>query len=252
MVAITQSSLRETQHILIGKLANCIERNWEKHFALKPYNIPKDLGYVESSLEGEKLAIENKCYQTASFRKLHLELARVGDRLDILHCVMFPHPNYPLPILGLDLVGTIDGGVGAAIVDLSPMNPQRVLSSTYQNALTNLPEINFSHPRDLPEWGDIFSQFCLFVRLNDTEEEQQFLDRVDQILNLHCQIANSTPAVFSETQKSEIIKAQHYYCNKQQQNDKTRKVLEKYLGKVWSDRYMSTMLFDFPRIEPTS
>ena len=245
MFVTTQSSLRETQHSVIHQLANSIEMHWENSLNLFPYDIPEGLGYVEGSLEGEKLIIENRCYQTAQFRKLHLELARIGNRLDILHCVMFPHPNYALPIFGVDLVGSKDG-IGAAIVDLSPMNKQRVLSPVYRNALANLGKADFSQPRDLPQWGDIFSEYCLFVRLTDASEEILFLDRVDEILNLHCQIATSTPVVFSEVQEAEILKAQRYYCTKQQQNDKTRRVLEKSLGKTWTEQYMTTMLFDFP------
>ncbi len=93
MIATTQLSLRESQCLPIRKLANCIERNWNTSLNLRPYNIPEDLGYVEGNLEGEKLVIENKCYQTTEFRKLHLELARIGDRLDILQCVMFPRAH---------------------------------------------------------------------------------------------------------------------------------------------------------------
>ncbi|CAN5586472.1 hypothetical protein BH23CYA1_BH23CYA1_10280 [soil metagenome] len=56
--------------------------------------MPTDLGYVEGSLEGERLVVENVCYQTTHFRKLYIELAKVGNNLDILHCVMFPHPSF--------------------------------------------------------------------------------------------------------------------------------------------------------------
>ena len=245
MVVTTPSSLRESQHIVIRQLANCIEKSWERYLNLCPYDIPEGLGYVEGSLEGEKLIIENRCYQTPQFRKLHLELARIGDRLDILHCVMFPRPNYPLPIFGVDLVGT-QGGIGAAIVDLSPVNRERVLSNSYRNVLANLPTVKFSQPRDLPPWGDIFSEFCLFVRLIDSREERLFLERVEHFLNLHMRIAISISPVFSSVQQAEILAGQHYYCTKQQQNDKTRRVLEKSLGRAWTDRYMTTMLFDSP------
>jgi phycocyanobilin:ferredoxin oxidoreductase len=37
-----------------------------------------------------------------------------------------------------------------------------------------------------------------------------------------------------------------HHCAQQQQNDKTRRVLEKSLGKTWTDRYMTQMLFDCP------
>ena len=245
MVATIQSPLRERQHILVRDLANSIESNWQRYLQLSPYKMPTDLGYVEGNLEGEKLIIENRCLQTPQFRKLHLELARVGDRLDILHCVMFPHPNYPLPIFGVDLVGS-QGHIGAAIVDLSPVNSDRTLGEDYVRVLANLNPIDFTQPRELPVWGDIFSEFCLFIRPTDASEERLFLHRVMQFLTLHCQIAIATSPLSSPLQEAEILQGQRYYCHKQQQNDKTRRVLEKSLGKAWTDRYMTTMLFDAP------
>lgn len=243
MVLSISPSLREQQHILIRRLANCIENSWEQHLTLSPYQIPEDLGYIEGSLEGEKLVIENLCYQTPQFRKLHLELAQIGDRLDILHCVMFPRPNYDLPIFGVDLVGS-KAGIGAAIVDLSPVNKDRSIPHDYRQFLANLPQIDFAQPRKLPEWGNIFSEFCLFVRPQNQIEEVSFLNRVTQFLEIHCHIAKTKSSVVSPNKKAEILKGQRHYCRKQQQNDKTRKVLEKSLGQVWTERYMTQMLFD--------
>ncbi len=243
MIVTIPSSLREGQHLLICQLANYIEQIWQQYLTLSDYQIPEDLGYVEGSLEGEKLIIENRCYQTPEFRKLHLELARVGDRLDILHCVMFPRPNYDLPVFGVDLVGS-RAGIGAAIVDLSPVNRDRTLPDVYRRVLTALPAIDFAQPRALPEWGDIFSEFCLFIRPSDRTEEILFLDRVREYLTLHCQQAIATHPIVSTDRQAEILAGQNYYCSKQQQNDKTRRVLEKSLGKAWTDRYMTQMLFD--------
>ena len=245
MVATIRSSLRECQHLLIRQLANCIERNWEQHLNLFPYDIPKDLGYVEGNLEGEKLIIENQCYQTTQFRKLHLELAQVGNRLDILHCVMFPRSNYDLPIFGVDLVGS-KAGIGAAIVDLSPVQSDHILPSAYHRVLASLPDTDFSQPRDLPEWGHIFSEFCLFVRPLNRTEEILFLDRVQQYLALHCKIALAKSPLSSKFQQAQIRSGQSYYCSQQLRNDKTRRVLEKSLGRAWTDRYMTQMLFDCP------
>ena len=245
MVATIPSSLRERQHLLIRQLANCIEKHWQQYLSLSPYHIPEDLGYVEGNLEGEKLIIENRCYQTTQFRKLHLELAQVGDRLDILHCVMFPRPNYDLPIFGVDLVGSA-AGISAAIVDLSPVRQTRLLPHVYQRGLADLPQIDFAQPRTLPEWGHIFSEFCLFVRLINRAEEILFLDRVGKYLSLHCQTASATSAEVDSDKQAEILAGQRYYCSQQQQNDKTRRVLEKSLGRVWTDRYLTQMLFDCP------
>ncbi|MEA5478609.1 phycocyanobilin:ferredoxin oxidoreductase [Pseudanabaena galeata UHCC 0370] len=238
------ASLRNRQHPLICQLADCIEQVWQTNLALSPYSVPDGLGYIEGHLEGEKLVIENLCYQAPQFRKLHLELAQVGNGLDILHCVMFPNPEYALPIFGADIVGGRGGAVSAAIADLSPVNAERSLPVKYSQALSVLPDLNFSQPRALPDWADIFSEFCLFVRPMGELEEQAFLQRVRDFLTIHCQIASATKPLTSELEVANAIAGQQYYCEKQQQNDKTRRVLEKSFGAEWADRYMTTMLFD--------
>ena len=238
------NSLRQQQHPLIHQLANCIETVWYDHLELSPYPLPCDLGYVEGRLEGEKLIIENRCYQTPQFRKIHLELAKVGNMLDILHCVMFPRPEYDLPMFGCDLVGG-RGQISAAIADLSPVDLERNLPPAYHTKLTALKQVKFSQSRELPEWGDIFSEFCLFVRPGSPEEETMFLSRVQDFLEIHCQEAVTSGAVSPE-KSLQILAAQNNYCMQQQQNDKTRRVLEKAFGQEWAENYMNTVLFDLP------
>ena len=231
MSVASNSSLHEQQHPLIRQLAENIEKIWRKHLDLSPYNLPAELGYVEGKLEGEKLTIQNRCYQTPQFRKLHMELAKVGPMLDILHCVMFPRAEYDLPMFGCDLVGGRNQ-ISAAIADLSPLRTRGVLPSNYNIPLAALPEMNFSQPRELPQWGDIFSEFCIFVRPVSAEEEQMFLSRVESFLEIHCQNAVAAKPVSPET-ASKLLEGQLNYCTKQQKNDKTRRVLEKAFGTDW-------------------
>ena len=245
MLEISQPSLRDQQHHLIRDLADRMEAVWHRYLDLEPYHLPAELGYVEGRLEGEKLIIENRCYQTPQFRKIHLELAKVGPVLDILHCVMFPRPNYALPMFGTDIVAG-KGQVSAAIADLSPLNPDRTLSETYRTQLKILPIDQFYCPRQIPEWGDIFSEFCLFVRPESIEENSRFLDIVESYVEIHCKQAVASEPV-SAAEASEILDAQIYYCTQQQQNDKTRRVLEKAFGQDWAEHYMTEVLFDIPK-----
>ena len=245
----TKSSLRQQQHPLIRQLAEVITSAWQNNLQLSPYELPEGLGYVEGRLEGEKLTIENRCYQTPQFRKMHLELAKMGKGLDILHCVMFPKPEYALPMFGCDIVAG-RGGVSAAIVDLSPLSPERTLDHSYQKALSALPRIQFSQPRELPPWGDIFSEFCLFIRPVSPEEEYQFLTRVAAFLEIHCHQALQRESL-SRSQQALYLEGQRYYCTKQQQNNKTRRVLEKAFGSEWADNYINFVLFDLPTEGPS-
>ncbi len=241
-----ETGLRQLVHPLIRQLAEAIESLWHQHLDLAPYHMPADLGYVEGALEGEKLTIENRCYQTPQFRKLHLELAHLNQGLDILHCVMFPRSEYSLPIFGTDLVGSKNGMISAAIVDLSPVSPDRKLPLCYQRRLSHLSPLELSEPRALPEWGDIFSDYCLFARLTNPAEEDKFLQRIQDYLLIHCEIAKETKPLQSLEEINDIRSGQQNYCLKQQQNDKTRRVLEKSFGTEWTERYMTTMLFDLP------
>ncbi|MEL6777365.1 MAG: phycocyanobilin:ferredoxin oxidoreductase [Cyanobacteria bacterium J06597_16] len=236
-------SLVKQVHPAIAQLAGTITSIWHNQLMLFPYAIPTDLGYVEGSLEGQHLTIQNTCYQTFQFRKLHLELAKVGDTLDILHCVMFPHPCYELPIFGVDIV-VAKGTITAAIVDLSPVSQDRTLPSGYEIALRELPAQSFEHPRDLPPWGSIFSDHCLFIRPTNAQEEQIFLSKVLQYLSLHCQLACEANIVQDKTARAAILAGQQHYCSQQQQNDKTRRILERAFDAQWAQQYLETMLFD--------
>jgi len=238
-------TVKSSLHPLIAQLADTIISSWQS-LDLSPYHLPEDLGYIEGKLEGERLVIENNCYQTPRFRKLHLELAKVGTGLDILHCVMFPRLEYSLPLFGCDIVAG-KGNVSAAIVDLSPTNSQRTLSASYSEDLSGLPPISFTQVRELPEWGDIFSPYCLFIRPTDFLEEKLFLERVKDYLDIHC--SQSLQVSLNSPSQQDLNRAgQEYYCTKQQKNDKTRRILEKAFGVEWAEKYMTKVLFDLPAL----
>ncbi|MBE9059801.1 phycocyanobilin:ferredoxin oxidoreductase [cf. Phormidesmis sp. LEGE 11477] len=243
MVQLSQPPLAKKQHPTIAQLATTIKNIWHKQLMVFPYETPADLGYVEGSLEGEQLVIQNLCYQTLQFRKLHLELARVGNNLDILHCVMFPHLCFDLPIFGVDIVAA-RGQITAAIADLSPVSSDGTLPASYQHALARLPVPQFSSPRVLPEWGSIFSEHCLFVRIESPEEAASFLNQVAKYLSIHCQLACESTRVEDRAALASIWAGQKHYCQQQQKNDKTRRILERAFDKEWAQRYLETMLFD--------
>ena len=248
MTQVRDNSL--CQHPLISQLATTIESTWQSQLVTYPYKTPADLGYVEGTLEGDRLIIENRCYQTVQFRKIHLELAKVGNHLDILHCVMFPRTDFCLPIFGVDIVAS-RGQVSAAIVDLSPVLPDKALPVRYRNALEQLPDLQFAQPRTLPPWGDIFSDFCLFVRPTTSQEATDFLTRATLFLSIHCQLGSQTAATTSIEQEALIVAGQRQYCLQQQKNDKTRRILERAFGAEWAQRYLQTMLFDYAEIPVT-
>ena len=231
-------------HDLITKLSSVIRCSYSALPGIKPLHIDPSMSEIYGSMDEEKLQIHNELYKCPGLRKIHLETAKLGS-LDVLHCVFFPDPNYDLPIFGADIVAT-PRGVGAAIVDLSPVNG---LPKTITDKLSDKgSKYHFKEVRALPLWGDeIFSPYCKFVRLQSPEEENNFVSLVQDYLEIF------THAVMeSEPNKEDWVSVmkrfddQIWYCKQQKKNDKTRGILAKCFNDEWADRYLNDLLFDEP------
>ena len=232
-------------HPLVDALAERIRGCWQELPGLEPLAVDPELEAISGSLDGEDLFIRNELRQCRGLRKLHLETARLGAGLQILHCVFFPDPRYDLPVFGADIVAG-RGVVSAAIVDLSPVNG--ALPEAVVRRLEALPRRTFSQERELPEWGSIFSPYVRFVRPADAEEEQQFIAVVVDFLQvLAAAAAEAEPQPIDHPDTVARHQGQLSYCRQQKRNDKTRRVLEKAFNPQWADRYIEELLFDDPQ-----
>jgi phycocyanobilin:ferredoxin oxidoreductase len=232
-------------HPLVDALADRIRSCWADLPELQPLAVDPELELISSSLDGEDLFIRNELRRSRGLRKLHLETARLGAGLQILHCVFFPDPRYDLPVFGADIVAG-RGVVSAAIVDLSPVTGQ--LPEAVTRRLEALPVRRFSQERELPEWGSIFSPYVRFVRPADGAEEQQFIDLVADFLGVLADASREVEAQpLDHPSTVERHQGQLSYCRQQKRNDKTRRVLEKAFNPEWADRYIEELLFDDPK-----
>ncbi|MFZ9753068.1 MAG: phycocyanobilin:ferredoxin oxidoreductase [Cyanobium sp.] len=231
-------------HPMVDALAGRIRACRDALPELEPLAIDPELEAISGSLDGEDLFIRNEVHSCRGLRKLHLETARLGAGLQILHAVFFPDPRHDLPVFGADIVAG-RGVVSAAIVDLSPVGDG--LPAAIEQGLAALPRPVFSQERELPPWGSIFSGHVLFLRPSDGDEQQRFVDHVVGVLGvLAAAVAASEPAGRDDPATLARWHGQLRYCKQQKQNDKTRRVLEKAFNPAWADRYIENLLFDDP------
>ena len=234
----------EGVHPLVDALAARIRALRERLPELSPLSLDPSLAAISASLEGERLFIHNELHRSRGLRKLHLETAKLGAGLQILHCVFFPDPRYDLPIFGADIVAG-RGVVSAAIVDLSPVSEALPLAVSAPLAQRRRPP--FSEVRELPPWGSIFSPHVLFVRPRTAEEEGWFVEEVAASLELLAAVASTANAQpWDDPATVQRWEGQLRYCRQQKQNDKTRRVLEKAFNPEWANTYIETLLFDDP------
>ncbi len=190
----------------------------------------------------EELFIFNEFYKAKGFRKIHLEVAKLGNSFQILHCIFFPDPSYELPIFGVDLVFSLNN-ISAAIVDLSPVSKDMTPLMKSQIELIDVPK--FKEPRDLPDWGYIFSPYVCFIRPVDIYEEKSFLRLIDQYLSTLLSLAmNVRIDEINSLETIDRFEYQKRYCFNQKRNEKTRVILSKYFGSSWADEYIDKILFE--------
>jgi len=231
-------------HPLVDALAERIRASRLTFQDLEPLAIGAELEAISGSLDGEALFIRNEVHRCRGFRKLHLETARLGAGLQILHCVFFPDPRFDLPVFGADIVAG-RGVVSAAIMDLSPVT--ETLPEPIGRALGDQARPPFSQVRELPAWGSIFSPHVLFVRPETEQEQQWFVEEVTTALAIlaeACRVCD--PQADDDPATVRRWHGQLHYCKQQKQNDKTRRVLEKAFNPTWADRYIEELLFDDP------
>ncbi|MDC3171187.1 phycocyanobilin:ferredoxin oxidoreductase, partial [Prochlorococcus sp. AH-716-E13] len=170
-----------TKSKLIDPLILTLLQNIRGHRSrLKNLNcivVDPKLSNIISDVEGKELYIENEFHKAKGFRKLHIEVAEFSKSLKILHCVFFPDPKYDIPIFGMDLV-KINKVVSAAIVDLSPSSKNQNLK--YGKLLSHIDKSVFKSKRDIPKWGDIFSENVFFASLKNESEKNSFCKLVDK------------------------------------------------------------------------
>ena len=209
---------------------------------LKCIKFDPKLSNIILNEKGRELFIENEFHKARGFRKLHIEVGLFSRNLQILHCVFFPNPKFNIPIFGMDLV-KINDIVSAAIVDLSPVSKNQDL--IYEKTFPKVDRSCFSTLREIPNWGDIFSENVIFASLKKESEKNAFCNIVDKYLSILIKLSRDAQPDLDKEIIQERIDYQKNYCFQQMKNDKTRIVLLKYFEEKWVNNYIKRVLFDF-------
>ena len=209
---------------------------------LKSIKVDPKLSNIISNEIGKELYIENEFHKARGFRKLHIEVAEFSKNLKILHCVFFPDPKFDIPIFGMDLV-KINDVVSAAIVDLSPASQNQGLK--YEKFLSKVDKSSFTSLREIPKWGEIFSENVFFASLKSKSEKNDFCKVVDEYLSILIKLSKEAKPEFKEEIIQERKDYQKNYCVQQMKNEKTSMILLKYFDEKWVNNYIKTVLFDF-------
>ena len=194
-------------------------------------------------IEKEDIFIVNEMHECRGLRKVHLETGYT-DNIEVMHCVLYPDPEYPIPIFGADIVAT-PTVVTAAIADISPVYKT---DNIYKKLGKIANRYEFKEKRPLPEWADIFSPYCQFMRLRTEEEKSLYGCMIEEFIDFYVDIVKKAKKDTNWVNTMLRFDDQIHYCKQQRKNKKTKAVLSKWFSPEFAEGYINDILFDVPPI----
>jgi len=165
----------------------------------------------------------NRTWKNKYIRRAHVDVVDVRETkgLWMMHVCLFPELTNGGPIYGFDVIAG-ENKVTGAFHDFSPLLQK-------DHPLTNwfLNETKWFKPskeRELPDWAKaIFSGGMIAAgNVKDEKELNQICTlAVDNMASYIDKIGNHA----GEANKEDVIKAQNYYCEHQQKNPHTPRVM---------------------------
>jgi len=166
----------------------------------------------------------NRTWKNKNLRRAHVDVVDVRHtkKLWMMHVCLFPELTNGGPIYGFDIIAG-EKKVTGAFHDFSPLLKK-------QHPLTQwfLEETKWFKPskeRELPDWAKAIFSGGMIAAGNVTEEKE-----LNQICTLAVSNLNSYIDKIGDfngdSDKEEVIKAQNYYCEHQQKNPHTPRVMQ--------------------------
>jgi phycocyanobilin:ferredoxin oxidoreductase len=184
--------------------------------------------YEEPGMErfnNDEFGWVNRTWKNDYIRRAHVDVVDVRDskKLWMAHVCLFPELTNGGPIYGFDIIAGKNKVTGA-FHDFSPLlQKQHPLTEWF---IEENKWFTPSKERELPDWAKAIFSGGMIAAGNVSEEDE---------LNKICTMAVSNLRNYidkirvhdGEAERENVIKAQNYYCEHQQQNPHTPRVMEK-------------------------
>jgi len=166
----------------------------------------------------------NRTWKNNNIRRAHVDVVDVRHtkKLWMMHVCLFPELTNGGPIYGFDIIAG-EKKVTGAFHDFSPL-----LKKEHPLTRWFLEETKWFKPskeRELPDWAKAIFSGGMIAAGNVTEEKE-----LNQICTLAVSNLNSYIDKIGDfngdSDKDEVIKAQNYYCEHQQKNPHTPRVMQ--------------------------
>jgi len=183
--------------------------------------------YKEPGMErfnNEEFGWVNRTWKNQYVRRAHVDVVDVREKkgLWMMHVCLFPELTNGGPIYGFDIIAG-ENKVTGAFHDFSPL-----LQKNHPLTEWFLNETKWYKPskeRELPEWAKAIFSGGMIAAGNVREKKE--LDQICEmaVSNLYSYL-DKIGTFSNDSSRDDVIKAQNYYCEHQQMNPHTPRVMQ--------------------------
>ncbi len=220
-------------------LAAAAEQRLVPALALQAVALPAELAQLSGSWKGSPVSLAARAYRGPRIGYARfVELS--GGGLDIANVLVLSRAEYPLPMLGADLVG-LGRDTGVVVADLSPVPPLADVPALAQTEQRALAALRLPPGGELPAWcRPWFSAQPLYSRVAPQHAPAVaaaltvLCERFAQ-LALHCEVQAGSAAAVADWQLR--------YCAAHRQDDRGLGLLHKLFEPALAERFLRQVLF---------
>ncbi len=217
---------------LVRQAANRFIGQLEQHQGLAPLPPP------EQPPHPSEMSWQNTLFSGPAARRAHVEVFELREHFAVLHVCIFPDVNDPAPIFGFDMIGGRTQATGL-FLDFSPVLPEPPRPSLQQAVPCGVLQA-FTHKRERPDWGEIFSPDFFAIRPVSRSEIEAAIGLAETALAFYLRHLGARVA------DKRIAEGQAAYVCGQRRNPHTFRMLARYVGEPAARRFIERVLFPWP------
>ena len=204
-----------------------------------------DFSYNEN--KEKRARIVNLCASSSEYRKIRMTYYDAGDNTQVFNSVMYPDPEYDLPVLGVDIL-CFNRKKYLAIVDFQPIHDnEEDHAARYEHLLKPIKEqydsLKGRMSSKFYDETQHFSQQMLFARFDDEEVvSRDLFPAFQSYVQTHLDLIKSTDRRPQDVQH--VLECQKDYDTYSAERDPAMGLFTAMFGAEWAQDFVHDFLFD--------
>jgi 15,16-dihydrobiliverdin:ferredoxin oxidoreductase len=224
-----------------------LEQDLFQRFDLQSQPIPLGLDRNVSDRGKNSATIQSWCYRCSELRKIRYTYIDAGESAQVFNSVIYPNPQYDIPLLGIDLLSFGKKKI-LIVIDFQPLFRDRSYQEKYVEPMREMYEKYDDLAQNLGmkfyDANQYFSKYLLFAKTDSETVESRVFPAYQDYLNFYWQMLEKATPSDDPEDIQRIVKAQKDYDQYSAERDPAHGLFSSYFGPEWANRFLYEFLFE--------